>query len=347
MTDAERFTSAEPVCETRAVSTSIVREGFRAPGNSFVLPKHKIVYISVTKVACTSLRWMVADLAGETLEDFYPAVGAQQTRLMTVHGSRDRWKQTPQLTDLSPEELAEISTDNGWLIFAVVRDPWSRLWSAWQSKFLVRHAFYTDHYVDEPWFPRVASSPEQVIEDFRTFVLARPWETHEVLSTDWHFKPQITSVRPRKLNYTKIYDLSELSTLFRDVKAHLEDLGMPSELYTPRANETPLPLVREVLSPDVAATIEDSYRKDFAAFGDRWALDRVKVSPGPWSQDAIAHAAYHTAANERIGDLRRVTKRLMRELEREQHTNELLRAELAAAATPRGLARRVARKLRG
>ena len=228
-----------------------ILNGIAPPGNSFVLPKQKMVYMSVTKVACTSLRWMIADLAGETRENFFPAVGAQQTRLMTIHGPRDRWKHTPQLKDLTEAERAEISTENGWLIFAVVRDPWSRLWSAWQSKFLVRHAFYTDHYLDEPWFPRVPSSSEQVVEDFRAFVLARPWETHELLRTDWDFKPQVHSVRPGKVNYTKVYDLRELSTLFSDVRAHLDGLGMPTELYTPRANETPLPLTRDVLSPEV------------------------------------------------------------------------------------------------
>lgn len=325
--------------------TQGILNGIRPPGNSFVLPRHKIVYISVTKVACTSLRWMVADLAGERRENFYPAVGAQQTRLMTIHGPRDRWQHSPQLKDLSPEELEQVSTENGWLIFAVVRDPWSRLWSAWQSKFLVRHAFYTDHYLHEPWFPRVPGKPADVVEDFQTFVLARPWETHELLRTDWHFKPQVESVRPDGVNYTKIYQLRELSTLFSDVRSHLEGLGMPTELYTPRANETPLPLTREVLSPEVSAVVEDSYRRDFEAFGEDWALDRLKYDPDGWSADAIAHAAYHTVANERIGDLRAEARRVQRRLDKALAANERLRAS-RQPETPPSLARRVARKLK-
>ncbi|WP_460465948.1 sulfotransferase family 2 domain-containing protein [Arthrobacter pigmenti] len=266
------------------------------------MPEKKLVYISVTKVACTSLRWMIADLAGENLETFTKAAGGQQSRLMTIHGGRDRWKKTPQLHRMTQAELDEISPDNGWFIFAVVRDPWSRLWSAWESKFLVRHVTFMDRFSDEPWFPRVPGKAEDVVEDFRKFVFERPWEKYPQLIKDSHFWPQVRSVRPGELPYTKIYNLSELSTLFKDIHAHLALSGQDQELYLPRANETPLPMTREVLDGGVLESIREAYAADFKAFGDRWDPDRLKVAEG-WTQDAIDHAAFHTVANERIGDL--------------------------------------------
>lgn len=104
----------------------------KRPGNSFVLPQHKIVYLSVTKVACTSLRWMLADLAGEDLRSFSRNATAVQSRLMTIHNGRYRWKHVRNLREMPRDEVAEVSPRNGWFVFAVVRDPWSRLWSAWQ-----------------------------------------------------------------------------------------------------------------------------------------------------------------------------------------------------------------------
>lgn len=261
-----------------------------------------MVYISVTKVACTSLRWMVADLAGEDLEMFTKAAGGQQSRLMTIHGGRDRWKKTPQLHRMTQQQLDEISPENGWFIFAVVRDPWSRLWSAWESKFLVRHVTYMRRFADEPWFPRVPHRSEDVIEDFRKFVFERPWETYPELIKDAHFWPQVKSVRPDDLPYSKIYNLYDLPTLFKDIHAHLAQAGQDKELYLPRANETPLPMTREVLDGGVLESVRESYAADFNAFGDRWDADRLKLADG-WSQDAIDHAAFHTVANERIGDL--------------------------------------------
>src|SRR4051794_33337013 len=322
--------------------------GIRPPGNSFVLPEHKIVYMSVTKVACTSIRWMIADIAGEDLESFYDGLAAHQTRLMTIHRNRDHWQKTPQLFALSEAERAEISRDNGWFIFAVVRDPWSRLWSGWQSKFLVRHAFYVDQYIREPWFPRVPESQEQVIEDFRRFVHAEPWVTHPQLSTDVHFLPQVHSVRPQGVNYTRVYDITEMSELFRDIKAHLAALGKDTDLYVPRANETPLPLIPAVLDNGVAEAIQQSYHADFEAYGDQWSLDAVKTKGDHWSEDAISHAVYHTVANQRIGDMAAAARKLRRELKQANRRISRLEVAKAAAEAEASLtfSDRVARRLR-
>jgi Sulfotransferase family len=325
--------------------------GISPPGNSFVVPDLKIVYMSVTKAACTSLRWMIADLAGEDLEQFYTALGAQQTRLMTIHGTRERWQHTPQLGQLSPEQLAEISTDNGWFVFAVVRDPWSRIWSAWQSKFLVRHPFY-EGYQDEPWYPAVPTSQEGIIKDFRAFLDVRPWTWDPQLSTDVHFLPQVVSVRPQGVNYSRVYDLADLGALFDDLRAHLASVGRPDqELYVPRANETPLPLIPPVLADGVAEVIEELYADDFAAFGDRWDRESMLRGDASWSDDAIAHAAYHTRANERIGDLSKQARELRRKFRRAAGLNQSLRGELdrlhgAAARRPVARVRRRAGRLR-
>lgn len=319
--------------------------GKRRPPNSFVLPEHKVVYISVTKVACTSLRWMVADLAGEDLESFYATTGAHQTRLMTIHRNRDHWHHVPQLHTMPYSEIDRISRDKGWFIFAVIRDPWSRLWSGWQSKFLVRHQPYVDSYGDEPWFPRVPNSQEEVVEDFRKFVFARPWETNPELKTDVHFKPQTYSVRPELVNYSKLYDLSDMAGLFADLHAHLQGIGKDKELYLPRANDTPLPLIREAMKGDVAAVIEDAYKSDFEHWGDRWSLDRVKMQDS-WSADALAYLRYHTVANQRIGDMRNAARELTLELHSARRELKLLEKRFALLWTPRRVARGVARRVR-
>jgi hypothetical protein len=277
--------------------------GIAPPGNSFVLPEHKMVYISVTKVACTSLRWMIADLAGEDFERFYRVSPPHQTRLMTIHAARTIWQHTPQLKDVPPEIFSEISRDNGWFIFAVVRDPWSRMWSAWQSKFLLRNAFFTEQYCERPWFPRVPQESADVLEDWAKFIAAEPWIADPSLKEDRHFLPQVISVQPDRMNYTNIYDLKNLPVLFDDIRTHLDSIGKLTPLYLPRANETPLPLIADVLDHGVADVIERAYKPDFDAFGDLWSLADLKVPDGPFTMDAIHATAYHTAANERIGDL--------------------------------------------
>lgn len=154
-----------------------------------------------------------------------------------------------------------------------------------------------------------------VVEDFQRFVEARPWVDHPELRRDQHFMPQQRSVRPEGINYTRIYDVSQLEELFVDLSEHLEALGLPAELHAPRANETALPLTRSALEP-VRGVIEDAYRDDFEAFGHLWSPTRLKVAEGPWSPDASRLVQYQVDANERIGDLAEEARLLRKKLSR-------------------------------
>ncbi|HZZ96842.1 MAG TPA: sulfotransferase family 2 domain-containing protein [Jatrophihabitantaceae bacterium] len=278
------------------------------PPNSFVLPKQRIVCIQVTKAASSSLRWMIADMAGEDFDRFYRASGAHQSRYMTIHTPREVWQHVPHLPNLSPDELAEISRDNGWFIFTVVRDPWTRLWSAWQSKFLVQHTPYVREYRDQPWFPRVPSTPADVVDDWATFVAAQPWVTHRLLKADQHFQTQFGAARPRGVNYTRIYDLTEMAVLESDIHAHLSRLGLDQELYLPRANENPVPMPAEALDTELAESIRASYEADVAEWGDRWDLEEIRGRCRPISIESVRGVERLVIANQRIGDLSRELK---------------------------------------
>jgi hypothetical protein len=183
-------------------------------------------------------------------------------------------------------------------------------------------------------------------------VFAQPWLTNEKLFDDVHFKTQTYSVRPVGMNYTKIYDLARLNELFADIHTHLQGLGKDQELYLPRANETPLPLIPAVLDNGVAEAIEKAYREDFDNFGDRWSYDTIKFKADAWDEGTIEHAAYHSTANERIGDLSDEARRIQRELVRSQAKVGRLEAEVqrlrenaARALVPR-VRRRIGRLVR-
>jgi hypothetical protein len=335
---------------TAAGRTPLLNPGAWPPGNSFVLPDHKMVYISVTKVACSSLRWMVADLVGEDFQQFYRAPGNHQSRLMTIHAARHIWQHSPQIKQLAPEVREEISRDNGWFIFAAIRDPWSRLWSAWQSKLLVRHDSYVKNYGREPWFPHVPAAPGDIIDDWLTFVAARPWESHAELALDPHFMPQYDSVHPDRVNYTRVYDMNDMPTMLSDIHAHLASVGKDKALYLPRVNLSPIALTTDALTDDVAATIEDSYRRDFDEWGDRWTLAAVKVTTDPLTMDLVRSVDYHGVANQRIGDLSEELRGTLKEMG--PLRKRLAQAEAAAAAPAivpavRIRARRAARRVGG
>jgi hypothetical protein len=283
------------------------------PRNTWVLPEHKVVYVSAAKVACTTLKWMVSDLAGEDHRRIETVASGMQSRLMTIHPGRSLLQHVTSVHTMPADEVARISPDNGWFVFGALRDPWSRLWSAWQSKFLVRANRYVRNYRDEPFFPRVPRKASDIVEDFRTFVELAPWTTDPRLAEDLHFRPQVRALQPEAIPFTRIYDLSEFGLMTADLHAHLQTIGKDQELYVPRANETPVRMSREVWAGGTKERVEQLYREDFDAFGERWDFDRLKFAPDGWTQDAVNHAAYQTEANDWIGQVWSSGKRWRRQ----------------------------------
>jgi len=103
--------------------------------HTFVLRDYKIVYVSTPKVACTSLKWMVAGIGGEDPQVFLDAARPGTESAIHVHRL---WQKVPTLHEMSDDDLAGIDGDKGWHVFAMVRHPAARLWSAWQEKLLLR-----------------------------------------------------------------------------------------------------------------------------------------------------------------------------------------------------------------
>jgi hypothetical protein len=307
------------------------------PRNTWVLPEHQVVYVSAAKVACTTLKWMVADLAGEDHDDIKNVASGMQSRLMTIHPGRARFQHVKAVHTMPADEVARISPANGWFVFGALRDPWTRLWSAWQSKFLVRANRYVRNYRDDEFFPRVPERASDVVEDFAKFVELRPWVTDPRMQADLHFRPQVRALQPEKVPFTRIYDLTAFSSMTDDLHAHLRARGQDQELYVPRANETPLPLTREVLGGGVKEAVEELFREDFDAFGERWDFERVKVGPDGWTPDAIAHVAYQTEANDWIGQVWASGKGWRRQRDRKRR--QARRTEQRLAQTERRLRR--------
>src|SRR3954467_5722926 len=87
------------------------------PVATYVLPDWKLVYVSNPKAACTSIQWILADLQQVDANPFLSTLRFETTRATTIHRERSTWTNTPRLRRMSDEELAEITPDNGWLVF--------------------------------------------------------------------------------------------------------------------------------------------------------------------------------------------------------------------------------------
>ncbi len=315
---------------------------------TYVLQRWKVVYVSVPKAACTSLKWLIAELQGEDPHRFHTALTQEVGRAMTIHRRR-RWQRTPMLHRLPDQELAEISPERGWFMFAVVRHPAERLWSAWQSKFLLREPRWVKRFGDEPWFPRVPSTTADVVEDFQRFARSLADDPEQAVMRDRHFQPQSRLLSPDRTPYTRVYKTREIPELLRDLAAHLRARGWDGSLELEARNETPLRPLASMFTPETTAAVLGVYGEDFERFG----YDRVEpkaLEPSDEYDDAALRMIARLAERgERIGDLAERAQRLYAAKQASQQELKTLRRRVGqvspAGRVNGGLAHQVRRRV--
>lgn len=269
----------------------------------YVMPRWRAVYVSVNKAACTALKWLVADVQGESRERFHRSLSREVSRTMTIH-RRSLWQNTPMAKWMTDDELAAISPEDGWFIFGVVRHPTARLFSAWQSKLLLREPWWVEQYGEEEWFPRRPRTGEDIVEEFRRFVgiLARDPESR--IMRNRHFAPQHWMLAPDRMPYSRIYRTSEISQLLADLEAHVRAQGYAGEpLKLMRANETPLEPIAGLFTPEVLEASRTLYVADFEEFGYHDPLPDRVVPGDRYDDSAVAEIDRLVERQERINDL--------------------------------------------
>ena len=267
---------------------------------TYVMPQYKAVYVAVSKAACTSLKWLVADVMGEDPERFHAVPSRMVSRDMCIH-LRGRWRRTPTLHSLSDDELAAI--DDSWMVFTVVRHPSARLFSAWQSKMLLREPRWVIKHGDDPWFPRVPASTDDVVEDFDRFAAAIAADPDGRVMRDRHFMPQFKEAAPDRMPYTRIYDTSEIGVLMGDLERHLRAHGYTGELRLKSSNETPLRPLERAFTPAVRAALEALYADDYAQLGYDELLPPKLHAGDEYPRAVFDEIARLVERHERIGDL--------------------------------------------
>ena len=216
-----------------------------------VLPEQRVLFVPVPKAGCTTVLWRLAELAGIDAEVFERSATPEVSPALTVH-DMSLWPPQFRLASYAPDQLA----GPGWWRFSLVRDPAARLWSAWQSKLLLREPRFAEAFGDAPWFPRVPDTPATVLEDFRRFVAAVGAGEAE----DVHWAVQRPLVTQIALDH--IGRVERLEETLERLRAHA---GAPPWTDAGRReNVSPLP---RPPGGDETGTVERHFAEDYAAFG--------------------------------------------------------------------------------
>ena len=267
------------------------------------MTRWKAMYVSVNKAACTAVKWLVAELQGEDPARFHRSLSREVTRTMTIH-RRHLWQKTPMAKRLPDDELAKIDPDQGWFVFGVVRHPTARLFSAWQSKLLLREPWFLEQYGDEEWFPRLPQTGADIVEEFVRFVELVAQDPEQRIMRNRHFAPQRWMLAADKMPYTRIYKTSEVPALLEEFEAHLRAngyTGPPLEL--PRANETPLKPIAGLFTPEVLDASRALYAGDWERFGYPDPMPSGLDPADRYDDEVVAEIGRLIERQQRINDL--------------------------------------------
>ncbi|PBB98422.1 glycoside hydrolase family 99-like domain-containing protein [Mesorhizobium sp. WSM3862] len=230
--------------------------------NSYVSKKYKVLFVSTPKVACTSLKWWFASLEGYAQALYGIADSDESDPDLVVHESH---KVAPHVTGLKLEELSEALSSDSYFRFAVVRNPYERLFSAWQSKILVREPQQARLYPNSEFFHYPVNDERDIAEAFEEFV--EHLAANEAPSYwDHHWTPQADLLRPDLVSYSRIAKIEQTPELS---KALIDWIGQNATepFGVRRANESLIPYGPAFLTKRSAELIASLYKSDFDIFG--------------------------------------------------------------------------------
>jgi hypothetical protein len=288
-----------------------------------VLPDLRVVFLPVPKAGCTTVLWLLAEMAGIPTDNFAQSPLPEVSPALTVHDMRF-WTGN-RLSDYEGPEREEMLTDDGWFRFATVRHPATRVWSAWQSKLLLREPRFVEAFGEEPWFPRLPTEPDGLIEDFRRFVKALASGGVE----DVHWSVQHDLVR--QLPLTHVGHVEQLGDTLTLLRRHVPADRWPT---TPsRQNRAPLPVPAGAYDEEATQVLHERYRADFEEFGYDKAATSDGMEAAEWEKlvGALLPALRESVdKHARIGELHRVARRVQ-PLEKQLETASVREGRRASA----------------
>ena len=230
--------------------------------NSYRSERYKLFYVATPKVACTSLKWWFARLEGYDRDIRECTDSAETDPDLVIHDTFHRI--APHVTGLMPDDLAEALASDSYFRFAVVSNPFRRIFSAWQSKLLLREPLQVGPYRTCDFLHHPIECKEDIADAFEEF-LGHLVSNESPDFWDFHWTPQATLLRPDLISYTKLVKIERVKELNKALAGWLGS-KFSDPFTAPRLNESLIPYCQEFLTGRSIGLIRSLYGKDFELF---------------------------------------------------------------------------------
>jgi hypothetical protein len=285
--------------------------------NSYRSEKYNIFYVSTPKVACTSLKWWFAALEGKTqILRGITNIDESDPELDIHHIFHQG---APNITGLMPEVISEVLASDSYFRFAMVRNPYRRIFSAWQSKLLLQEPLQIGPYLQCDFLHYPIKSSGDIAVAFEAF-LEHLVNNETPSYWDHHWIPQSKLLRPDVINYSKLVKIEDAGQLS---KALADRLGayIPDPFIHRRSNESLIPYLSEFITDRSSELIRTLYAEDFDTFGyDKHLPSEKKTFSVEQFDLAIKAIRLIRGRHQRLGERSLHIKRLNQALSERDET---------------------------
>lgn len=241
--------------------------GYEAPHSvqrlvygAFASPRHRYMYVETPKAACSSWKQLIVDVEGAQVNDA-PVPYHRETRLdMLIH--QRRHVGVPDFFDLAEGEREGIlSGAGGWFVFALSRNPYSRLVSMFENKVRTGEPGY--RVMEARYGDRAYASARAAFADFVCNVAADP----DRQRMDAHLRLQSEMLMPGLIAYSQVFKVEQAQDSVAAFAAHLRAQGFEGPVVLERRNESRGRSWRDYYDAGTAGLVAQAYAGDFAQFG--------------------------------------------------------------------------------
>ena len=230
---------------------------------SFILSQYKLLYFETPKCACSTMKRLLWALSGSA---FTPRqVRNESTLEMVVHDRR--YHPLPSLDDVNSVEYWLTSPEI--TRFCIVRNPYSRLASAWSDKIRQKEPGYEWLWLDiDRFYKRESNTPQcPSFSEFVTWVV----ETNSPETCNIHWRPLTKYL---DLEVIKVDSVLKTENLVTDFSKILAAVNYPDPIESSklllsknRVNESLPTSWKELYTADIAQKVCEYYAEDFDVFG--------------------------------------------------------------------------------
>jgi hypothetical protein len=240
---------------------------------SFVSSRHRYVYMEIPKAACTTMKYFIVALEQAACQFERVPYLRETKQSMLIH--QRQYVGVPTLLDLSGNDLHTVlSGRSGHFIFALVRNPYSRLVSAFESKVRLAEPGMRQVF-ERRW--AAAEAGDDVRRSFAEFVRT---DLEGLVSSaqEHHFVPQHRLLVRQIIPYSKIFQVERFKEFEYAFAAHLKSCGVQTFPKFRDYNRSFYPDWRHYYDRETAERVFDFFEADFEPYGydpESWRSDEA------------------------------------------------------------------------